>query len=174
MLVHSASLPMHLDGHALRFFLIVKAVDSAVMQKIVSCFRTSGRVTPVPLQLPTRGAWKFCKATDLVCFLCLNGVQVNLHISLAGDVWVGWGLRKGAKVAFWFGGTSAVMMVPEERFLGGGRTTIGPTWCRRWWDLKEEEKHTLQQKKPPTVPALVQVGHRKLVGLRHLGDSHNP
>ena len=97
MLVHSASLPMRLDGHALRFLLIVKAAEPAVMQKIVSRFRSSVRVTPVPTQLPTRGAWKFCKATDLVCFLCSNGVQVNLHINLAGDVWVGWDLEEGHK-----------------------------------------------------------------------------
>ena len=174
MLAHSEALPMHLDGHALRFFLIVEAVNSGVMQKIASRLRSSERVNPVPSQLPMRGTWKFCRATDSVCFLCLNGVQVNLHISLADDVWVSWGLRAGARVAIRFGLAAAVMIVPEDEILGGGRITIGPTWCRRWWDLKEEEKHTLQQKKPPSAPAFVQVGHRKLVGLPHLGDSHNP
>jgi hypothetical protein len=174
MLAHSEALPMHLDGHALRFFLIVETVNSAVTQKIVSRFRSSERVIPVPLQLPMRGTWKFCGATDLVCFLRLNGVQVNLHFSLTDDVWVSWGLGAGERVAIRFGGAAAVMVAPEDRFLGGGMTAIGPPWSNWWWDLKEDEKHALPQKNPPTAPAFVQVGHRKMVGLPQLEDSHSP
>ena len=85
---------------------------------------------------------------------------MNLHSTAAVAGWMGCGLwagRGGAACA----GPAALAMLG---FLG----------CLRWWDLKEEEKHDILQKKPPSYPAAEHVGHRKRVDLPQPEAPHGP